>query len=223
MESREFPISSDTLFREFNSDYRHNAIVRSGLGNFFIYSEGYKEAAVQLFKCLDGSAWNANTLVYPLVFLCRQFIELRLKELIICTRIIQDKPPEFPGGHNLKQLWETYEVLVKEIHTFQKDETIVLRDLKRLILEFHALDPKSDGFRYPVNSDKDPSFSISNLDLGNFCSTMEKIINSFDWFADWLYHLQDLASEYYLEMKREYENELKNEYEAYMRSQYSQY
>jgi hypothetical protein len=220
MKDREFPIPSDTLFREFNSYYKHNAIVISGLYNFFIYSEGYKEAAVKLFACLDGSAWNANTLVYPLVFICRQFIELRLKELIICIRIIQDKSPEFPRGHNLKQLWETYEVLLKEVHTFQKDEKTTLQDLKRLILEFHALDPKSDGFRYPVNSDKVPSPSISNLDLGNFYSTMEKIINCFDWLTDWLYHLKDLATDYYLEMKREYENELRNEYESYMRSQY---
>lgn len=69
-----FPENGDILFNEMNANYHHNAIIRSGISSFFLYSDSYKEAALKLFSQLDGSAYNANTLVYPLVLLVGIFL-----------------------------------------------------------------------------------------------------------------------------------------------------
>ena len=71
----DFPVTSDILFKGFSEDYSHNAVLRSGISKFFLFSDSYKTAAVTLFEKLDGSAFYENTLIYPIVFLSRHFIE----------------------------------------------------------------------------------------------------------------------------------------------------
>ena len=208
------PEESDTVFREFNEDYHHNAVIRSGVSKFFLFSDSYKTAAVELLKRLDGSAVRANTLVYPIVFLCRHFIELRLKELISGINYSLSEKYTFPDGHNLGTLWHTYKSLVpKAGESFVPDKNVLV-NTERLIKEFNLVDPNSMCFRYPVDrsADRNPSLTITNLDLENFRLTMEKLFNFFDTQSDVIFHLIDMAEEYFSEMRNLYHQEMMSYY-----------
>lgn len=209
-----FPESTDKLFNEFNVDYRHNAIISAGISKFFLFSDSYKSAAIKLFEQLDGSAYQANTLVYPIVFLCRHFIELRLKELISGINYSITEKYSFPDGHNLENLWDTYNSIIRKAGESFVPENSILANTEKLIQEFNLVDPNSMCFRYPVDktSDRNPSLSITNLDLENFRQTMQKLFNFFDTQTNVVFHLINLADEFYSIMRQEYHQEMMSYY-----------
>jgi len=208
------PVDQDKLFKDFNDDYRHNAIVRTGIDKFFLFSEGYKTAAEKLFEQLDGSAFYANMLVYPLIFLNRQFLELRLKEIISGLNFAISHEYKFPNGHNLENLWDTYKELIKQVGEMNAPEPATLKSAEKLVLEFNAVDPKSFSFRYPVDTSeaRNPSLEMTNIDLHNFATTMNKLYNFFDTQSDVVFHLIDLTEEFISIMRSEYQSEMSSYY-----------
>jgi len=211
------PDVNDKLFKDFNKDFRHNAIVSSGIKKFFLFSEGYKTAAIKLSEQLDGSAFYANYLVYPLIFLNRHFLELRLKELISGVNFIVNHEYEFPNGHNLNSLWNTYRAKISEAGEIETPDKKILDNIGRLINEFNFIDPKSFSFRYPVDTaqDRKPSLKITNIDLYNFVSTMKKLYNFFDWQSDYIFRMIDLTEEFIDILRSEYESEMQSYYDYY--------
>jgi hypothetical protein len=208
------PEKDDKLFKEFNEDYTHNAIIRTGMQNFFLFSEGYKTASIKLFEQMDGSAYSANTIVYPLIFLNRQFLELRLKELISGLNFVIYQEHNFPNGHGLESLWKTYIELIHEVGESYVPEGDTLEYAECLIKEFDSVDPKSFSFRYPVDTspDRNPSLSIKNIDLKNFFITMNKLYNLLDTQSDVVFHLKELTEDLILEMHSNFQLEMMNYY-----------
>ena len=207
------PDESDKLFKDYNKDYRHNAIVSTGIDKFFLFSEGYKSAALRVFDQLDGEAWSANTCVYPLVFLNRQFLELRLKELICGLNFVIDKEKTFPNGHNLESLWNKFKDLLYSLGEDHINKS-TLENAEKLILEFNAIDSNSFSFRYPVDKshERKPSLTLTNIDLQNFMKTMKKLYNYFDALNDLVSYQVDQAEEYISIMRSEYESEMNSYY-----------
>lgn len=211
------PDMNDKLFKDFNEDFRHNAIVSSGIKKFFLFSEGYKTAAIKLSEQLDGSAFHANYLVYPLIFLNRHFLELRLKELISGLNFIVNHKYEFANEHSLDILWKTYIVKIGEANQIEAPDRKLLDDIGRLLSEFNFIDPKSFSFRYPVDTaqDRKPSLKMTNIDLYNFVLTMKKLYNFFDWQSDYIFHMIDLTEEFIDILRSEYESEMQSYYDYY--------
>lgn len=208
------PDGSDSLFKEFNLDYTHNAIVRTGIDKFFLFSDGYKSASVKLFEQLDGSAYAASTLVYPLIFLNRHFLELRLKELISGLNFVISHEYSFSNGHNLKWLWDTYKSLLNQVEDTSHLNKTLLANAERLIVEFNSIDSTSFSFRYPVDTSiaRNPSLTIKNIDLLNFQNTMIKLYNFFDSHSDMVFHLIDMTEDFISHMQTEYQQEMRSYY-----------
>lgn len=202
----QMPTATDKLFNDFNEDYRHNAIIRTGQSHFFLFSDAYRIAAENLFKQLDGSAYMANSLVYPLVFLNRHFLELRLKEVISALNFAKDHDYKFPNGHGLRSLWDTYKKLLGELDLLKGLEKDVVNNVQRLIYEFDAIDAGSFAFRYPVDrsEERNPSLTMTNLDIQNFQTTMSKLYDFFDLQSDIAFHMVDQTEEYISIMRSEY-------------------
>ena len=88
---RTWPTAKDQLFKE-DSDWQCNAHLNLGGKDSGAYSAGYKNAADLLARRFLRN-WRGNDiLVYPMVFLYRQFIELRLKEIIELGQELLDEP-----------------------------------------------------------------------------------------------------------------------------------
>ena len=197
------PNKADSIFREEKSpDY--GAWLKNPANKFFLYSEGYKEAGKKLWEFCIENRFYSNILIYPLVFNYRQFLELRLKELIIMGYKYLDSDKDFADEHSLIKLWNTYRYeILPNIETIEKD---ILDNVERIISQFNTEDPLSMSFRYPVTRgpNRKESLNRDTIDLNNFKNVIDKLIYFFDWQWDMISHYEDLKSEMIADMYRDY-------------------
>ncbi|MEE8229762.1 MAG: hypothetical protein V3R69_07850 [candidate division NC10 bacterium] len=134
-----------------------------------LYAEGYREAAEHLGRAAARrrSTLTIDAVICPLVFLWRHYLEIRLKEIIISASALLGKHPIKPERtHNLNSLWKKARPLLEKALNLQ-DGALLQADT--IIKEFHNHDPTSQGFRYEVDKDGNPSpptvtqINVSNL------------------------------------------------------------
>ena len=169
-------------------------------GDIFKISEGYRLSAVSLYQEIKKNEWmNKQYLSSAMIFSFRQFLEVRLKELIYIGKRELFDDPQFKATHSLEDLFQTYalEVLPKADLSFNKEMVSVVN---KLIHEFNFIDPKSMSFRYPMDKELNPIHDMSNFDIDNFKEVMDKLANFFDSQLEILQMLED----YNAEMAAEY-------------------
>lgn len=165
-----------------------------------IYADGFKRAAELLIGNVR-STYEINTVVFPILFLCRHHIELMLKEIIGYGLYLSEQVRTPPGGHDLENLWNEAKAYIrKEISDVSTGE---LEHIEHLILEIHALDPTSEGSRYPVirkraQSGRNASFSwdsphINVDELGDKMKTIGEFLHN---VANFLSVAQNLEAEF---------------------------
>jgi len=207
-----FPDGTEILFNKSNPNYKFNAFIKTGVDKFFLFSDSYKIGAQKLFEYLDGNYVYNNTLVYPIVFLCRHFIELRLKELISGINYTYSEEYSFPNGHSLAKLWNEYKTVLTLVEESAMPDLQVLKNVERLIVEFDTMDPTSMCFRYPVDKSSSPSLQIESIDLASFKQSMERIFDFLDSQSEVVFYLIDMAEEYFTGLRRSYYDELMSGY-----------
>lgn len=169
---------SDNLFKE-ESFSSPSAWIANPADKKIIYSEGYKNAALLMMqKCRESESSN-NILVYPLVFLFRHFLELRLKELIVVSKELANPDIKLEMNHNIMKLWNQFKMQLLTIEPKTTDEE-ELKNIERLLNEYHQIDSNSQSFRYPTDKNDTPSLNLNTIDLENFSNVMEKIMEFFD-------------------------------------------
>ncbi len=136
------------------------------------YADGYKEAADRLYQ-----SWcqiSSDDLVFPLVFLYRQYIELRLKELLQSVANLLDLPKNWECSHNMEDLWRRLRSRLQSASPEQPERDF--DNAERLILELQARDPISMGFRYPEDKHgKRHLEDMQHLDVVNFFTAMQQL------------------------------------------------
>lgn len=136
-----------------------------------IYTDGFKRAAELLITNVE-STHEINTVIFPILALYRQYVELSLKEIIAYGQYLEEHDVQ-QGGHDLKNLWVTAKSYIKKHYQdFGKGQ---LGRIEQLVCELYQLDPTSEATRYPfvkskaVSSGRAPSFSYdaapTNLDM----------------------------------------------------------
>jgi hypothetical protein len=124
------------------------AVSRSSLNAGYI--EGYRRAAVVLHEHVAETGRDADFLIYPIVFLWRQCVELQLKELIGLSSEIEGGAYEHPvNHHDLVKLWAEVRPIVEPLG---KDHS-PLDDIGRHLAGLCSLDPNSYAFRFPFEKD----------------------------------------------------------------------
>lgn len=171
------PTSEDTLFlTEENitqKDRRNMAYTIYGDWESYIY--GYKNAADVLVNHVEHGTGH-DLLVYPIMFLYRQYLELAIKSLIIKTV----RQQSIKNIHNLKELWKDCEKNLLIVHPELIDEKHTdMEQVARLIKEFCDIDPKSDAFRYPIDTSGNPSLTpkTTQIALTRIRDVIGKIYN----------------------------------------------
>lgn len=141
-------------------------------GADYLYTEGYRLAADVLIGHIEQTGWDQDTLVYPIVFLYRQHLELALKSIRRQAQLLLDLPSSDGPGHKLDRLWRECRPLLEQLFD---DEPVSLQAFEDRIAEFSELDPTSTAFRYPVGLDGRPSVTIRQLALGKLRDTMANL------------------------------------------------
>ncbi|MDO8587175.1 MAG: hypothetical protein Q7T82_09060 [Armatimonadota bacterium] len=173
-----WPKKGDTLFAT-GGDRRFSAYV-GYRSEWFPYIEGYKLAADVLVESLAEDRIrkhrsDADFVVYPIVFLYRQFLELSLKQIILDGDELCGRERKLPGRHELEPLWTRCKDILKKIGARGSDSEIAAID--KCIKQFSKNDDGSYSFRYPVNTGNKPSLpkKLNNIDIKCLADTMDGI------------------------------------------------
>lgn len=201
-----FPERGDQLFTlekysHYNAQLNYDRYSDDTLSR---YVSGYKEAGDRLVRSLLEDGRHLDLVVYPTVFLYRQYLELRLKQLIREGSYLLEKPFTLPKKHRLDILWYECKSLLKQIEPTVTDQDV--EGLEACIIEFHTIDPLSMVFRYHVDTKDNPSLppDLRHINIPNLARVMAKI----DSFLDAVYMTISVA----LERKQEMEEAFKDYY-----------
>lgn len=110
------------------------------------YAAGYKAAADAMMEHVIANPGWIDLHVYPVMFLYRHYLELRIKEIVRkCGRTI-------PHTHSLESLWALLQPEISNRrHSDQARFTLYLGER---LAEFHLIDQGSLTFRYPNHGSK---------------------------------------------------------------------
>ena len=173
LELPQLPNSEDTLFATAE-DWWNNACVNYLHDGWSIYAIGYKDAADILVDYVQVHGRQQDSLVYPVVFLYRQYLELAIKDLIRQAGELLSDPESCPKNHRIDELWKLCNRLMEQIspgHSFT-----YFKEIGCLIREFAEVDPLSMAFRYPEDKEGNPSLpGLSNINLLNVREVIGKI------------------------------------------------
>ncbi|WP_156629561.1 hypothetical protein [Methylobacterium sp. Leaf85] len=115
-----------------------------------LMATGYLSAAGLLVEKSIGHDFGRDTLVWPIVFLYRQYLELELKEGIADFGAAAGIDANWTT-HDLRTLWRSYKRTVD--HYEIGGDVEATKAVARAINEFAEIDPGSFSFRFPVNRD----------------------------------------------------------------------
>lgn len=196
-ERHPWPQKGDILFKPA-PDWWNNARVNFLHDHWETYVDGYKRAGDVLVEHVKNMRSDQDTLVYPIVFLYRHYIELRLKIIFMDGKQFVEDKKEFPAHHDIVNLWgECKKIIVK---VFVDDPIKDLNAVEKCIKEFAKIDPSSESFRYPINKQGYPTLSaLSHINLRNLSEVISRIASFLDFVSRGI--------SIYLEQKREIESE----------------
>jgi hypothetical protein len=194
----ELPSAGDQLFCT-QEDWWNNACVNWCRDGWSLYARGYKDAADHLVKHVVERRAHQDVLVYPILFLYRQFLELQIKELIRLANRLLDKSDGVPKHHRISALWATCRPMLREIAPGDSDSE--LDDVGRLIGDFSRVDPTSTAFRYPEDREGNPSLhGLSHINLRNVRDVIAKmsiLLTGADaMLGEYLQHKLEMESEF---------------------------
>lgn len=177
-----WPRKGDTLFGGAD-DWYHNACINRHYDNWEMYAAGYKLAGDILVQHIIDKRDDRDTLVFPIVFNYRQYLELRCKEIILMGRILADEDAEFPPTHNLHALWTLSRSIIADGEP-SADESD-LEAIDEAIAQFCAVDFKSDSFRYPVDRQGNSSIpeALHVINVRQLRDCINRVASFFDGVA----------------------------------------
>jgi len=133
-----------------DNDWQANACLNFSDDPMDLYASGYKDAGDRLVEYVLAKATDQDVLIYPIVFLYRQYVELRLKEIIKHGRILLEEGSDFPQHHKIWDLWCTAKKIITKVFENENDP-LDLGYAEHVIREFSQIDPDSFSFRYPID------------------------------------------------------------------------
>jgi len=143
-----------------------------------LYAYGYKRAAEVLAEHVMINRMDLNSLVYPILYLYRQCIELQLKSLIRNGSMLLDSPRCAPNTHNLRTLWTQCKEVLSAI--FDDDQSSI-SEIETVVLQLSEVDPHSQAFRYPEDSRGNESLAgISHVNLKAISDVLVEISGLLD-------------------------------------------
>ncbi len=174
-----WPKAGEQLFR-FDIGDQSNACLNFIGDQFDLYAVGYKRAADLLVEHVLDTNSNQDILIYPIAFLYRHYLELRMKDIIKDGNLLLDSINSYPKDHGINNLWDSCKVIIKQLD--QKNSLAdELEAIDDIIKEFSKIDPTSMAFRYPTDKKDNPSLpGIRHINLGNLKYVMESTAHFLD-------------------------------------------
>jgi hypothetical protein len=160
-------------------------------GNWGLIADGYLHAADALVGRLLEREVVADEMLYPVCFLYRQYVELRLKHIVSLGARIATGKACAPTGHCLDNLWTKAEPVLRE--RVQGNRPGELDTIHAQILELQKIDSGSDGFRYPSLRDGKPA--LAGLEKVNLRHVREVMMAMDTVFSESITYLVEVVNQ----------------------------
>lgn len=188
--NREFrwPKQGDRAFTK-SDVWQRNAQVTKGVhSRLIIMMTGYKSGADLLVEKSQRSGYDRDTLVYPIIFMYRQFIELELKYLISTYGPRVGVSANW-RSHDIAFLWSEFIKVLDGYGVKDPDNTDAA--VCAIIAEFAKVDSGSYSYRYPVDvHGKEIPVGVEVLDLTALKDVMDGVHGYFTGCDGYLDHLE---------------------------------
>lgn len=190
--------ASASLFTPVADEARVLALPTSGASAWPVYAQGYRMAGDLVLRTILDTGHDQDFLVYPLIFLYRQYLELQLKQVIHIGRELHGGRGRPVDTHSLAALWDHAVTHIRQEWPKDDLDSTIRRDLQ----EFDAVDGGSYAFRYPVGTLREPSLPVEleRLNVRTFALRADEIGNYLDGAIEGLWHhrdsLREMAAEY---------------------------
>ena len=167
------------LFRE---DIGNRYSVYGGgdiLYQFTLYINGYKKAADDLVATSLVLKHDTEVYIYPICFLYRQYLELRLKKIYMeysGDSREEKKKVINKTSHSLKKIWDKVKIILeKYIRLTQYENTV-----DRYIDQYDRFDKESFSFRYPITKQIELIHNeVRSIDLAHLKQKINELDNYF--------------------------------------------
>ena len=139
---------------------------------------GFKAAGDALVDWLETNPRD-DSLVSPLIFCYRQYVELKLKDIAVLVNAIEGTVDNHKSIHNLQYLFDPLKSDIEQC--LGEDDQETLAAVECIIMQFNNADCDSTTFRF-----LDRRMPFHQVDLGNLRVVMGKLANFLDSLTDYL-------------------------------------
>ena len=196
-----YPENGDKFFIE-KGHQDEIAWLHKTFQEFGSYADSYQTGALNL---IDSALLNKDFRdyhIYPVVFLIRHYLELRLKELIQGLNYCKEENKNFPTHHDIQTLWSEFKNAYSAIGEDSNDARFQVID--KLVKEMVSVDPISMAFRYPVDTVGRKTQKLEYVNLSNLRETFIRVCFVFDGVAMQIGHYVDITEEMMQEVYQNY-------------------
>jgi hypothetical protein len=173
-------------------------------GDFGVFAKGYTLAANRLSQSLLDALRFSDYEAYPVVFLYGHALELSLKHIIyssvqlVAFKYLGDVDRGLQNSHDLIQLSGTVKSLLALLFPKDKELCKFITEVTEACHEFSEIDPRSDGYRYPIDSKGRPSTNRHQVvNLRAFAEHMSSVLDDLQTVHFGLNVEADMAEEVY--------------------------
>lgn len=150
-----------------------------------IYAAGYKDAADALVAALAERKASLDSVVYPLVFLYRQGLELQLKLILPLARRLACKEAATDNKHSLMLLWSELRQHIEQLDPREGDKE--LPAIEDFIRQLDTVDPGSFAFRYPTTTKGEVSLpELRHVNVRHLSEIMDSVFMLLGGIYSWL-------------------------------------
>lgn len=180
----DFPEKNDIIFRTDREYGELTACLGFANDEISIYAAGYLHAARLLTQSVCLTKRKMDTLIYPIVFLYRHYVELTLKNLIIrgeCFTYVQlnSKVKEKAlRNHDLNELWQCLKPIFYELWSEIENIQKIMEGVESYIGQITKIDKNSFSFRYSQTKDRKKRNldGIQHINIPVFSEYMERLV-----------------------------------------------
>ena len=166
-------------------DWQNNAMLGRTHFPADIYAAGYKDAADALVEALAERKASLDSVVYPLVFLYRQALELNLKLILPLARRMAGAEAVADHHHGLMPLWSALRQHLEQLDPRVEDKE--LPAIEDLIRQLDHVDPGSFAFRYPKTKKGEVSLpELRQINVRHLSEVMDSVFMLLGGIYSWL-------------------------------------
>jgi hypothetical protein len=148
---------------------------------YYYYAAAYKEAGDELVQAVLDDRLQADSAVYPVLYLYRHYVELILKDIVGIGAKLEKSGAASPGHHIVRDLWqnEVRPLLERTFPEGKKEDTDIV---EKCVLELASIDASGEASRYPTKKKGgDPTWpKTEQLNLDNMRQVMKRIATFLD-------------------------------------------